>query len=374
MRVADTAVRRWEAGRIGTRHPTILGYRARVNVKVRIPPWATHVVSDHTDMDRAPRRVNARTVSSFTVRLPDDAYFEYGFVAEDGSIHADPDRTGPLERADNPWYPDLSCVRGPRYVPDPWSVGPHAEPQGTFQRVRLGASTSPRLADARNVVVYEPPGATGLLPLLLVADGTAYRRIAHLPALVDQEVASGRLPEMRVAFFDPTRPETRRDEFGAGSATVDAWHGRWLPELIEVARATDGTFLLGASLGASHLLELAWQRPDAFAGLALQSGAFLGTPDRPDPYRSTRSWVLERLAAEGLRLPWRVYLEVGSFDWLHPVVGQVAERLRERVAGGDDAVRYEVRSAGHNWTFWRDGLRDALLHLFAVGRRYPPRS
>ena len=105
-----------------------------------------------------------------------------------------------------------------------------------------------------------------------------------------------------------TNPDGLSCEFAI--VVDDEWQraglGRYLmTQLIEVARATDGTFLLGASLGASHLLELAWQRPDAFAGLALQSGAFLGTPDRPDPYRSTRSWVLERLAAEGLRLPWR---------------------------------------------------------------------
>ncbi|MEX2502861.1 MAG: hypothetical protein WD336_10840, partial [Trueperaceae bacterium] len=62
-------------------------------------------------------------------------------------------------------------------------------------------------------------------------------------------------------------------------------------------------------------------------------------------------------------LPWRVHHEVGTLDWLHDVNEQVAPHLADRT----DAYRFATRSAGHNWTFWRDGLADALTQLLGQG-------
>ena len=323
-----------------------------MHLDVRVPRWARHVVSDLTDMDRAPRPVDATRVTRFRLKLPDDVYFEYGFLDGEARLRADPDAH---ERADNPWYPELSCVRGPRYRPHPLAS---PDPGGAVGRTRRL-----RVADAggatRRVTLYEPAGLSGPAPLLLVHDGTAYQRIARLPAVLEASLAAGRVRPARLAFVDPSRPERRTEEYGYGDAYQAFLREALVPRLRDEADAEGGLLLLGASLGGLASTLLALHEPAAVAGLALQSPAFLGAPDERTFHATRRSWLLETLDADDRALPWRVYQEVGTMDWLHDVNAQAAARLAERV----DAHRYEVRAAGHNWTFWRDGVAQALEHL-----------
>src|SRR5690606_31219241 len=123
-------------------------------------------------------------------------------------------------------------------------------------------------------------------------------------------------------------------------------------------------FSLGASASARAALR-AVEREAAAAGsntVLAFSGAFQGVPEDPDPYRAERSWLLERVLAEGSVLPGDWYLEVGTLEWLVDVTQRVAAALAERGA----AVVLRQRNAGHNWTSWRNGLPDALR--FALGR------
>ena len=323
-----------------------------MDLDVRVPRWARHVVSDLTDMDRAPRPVDASRVARFRLKLPDDVYFEYGFLDGEGRLRADPDAP---ERADNPWHAELSCVRGPRYRPHPLA-SPGPEPAaGRTRRLRLtdaGGAT-------RRATLYEPAGLSGPAPLLLVHDGTAYQRIARLPAVLEALLADGRIRPARLAFVDPSRPDLRSDEYGFGADYQAFLRDVLVPRLRAEAEAEGGLLLLGASLGGLASTVLAMHDPASVAGLALQSPAFLGAPDDRAFHGSRRSWALETLAADDRALPWRVYQEVGTMDWLHDVNAKVAARLAQRA----EAHRYEVRAAGHNWTFWRDGVAQALEHL-----------
>ncbi|MDZ7707158.1 MAG: alpha/beta hydrolase-fold protein [Trueperaceae bacterium] len=323
-----------------------------MDLDVSVPSWARHVVSDLTDMHRAPRPVDATKVARFRLALPDDVYFEYGFMDEEGRLRADPDAE---ERADNPWYDEASCVRGPRYRPHPLASPDPEAARGRTRRLRFeDASGTPRRA-----TVYEPAGLSGPAPLVLVHDGTAYQRIAALPAVLEAQVAAGRVRPARLAFVDPSRPERREDEYGFGADYQAFLRDVAVPRLRDEAQAEGGLLLMGASLGGLASTQLALHDPSAVAGLALQSPAFLGAPDERTFHGTERSWLLEALAADDRALPWRVYQEVGSMDWLHDVNAEAAERLAERV----DAHRFEVRPAGHNWTFWRDGTAQALEHI-----------
>lgn len=323
-----------------------------MDLDVSVPRWARHAVSDLTDMDRAPRPVDASRVARFRLKLPDDAYFEYGFLDETGRLRADPEAP---ERADNPWYAELSCVRGPRYRPHPLaSPGPEAA-AGRTRRLRFEDATGA----TRRVTVYEPARLSGPAPLVLVHDGTAYQRIARLPAVLEASLAAGRVRAARLAFVDPSRPELRTDEYGFGAAYQAFLRDVLVPRLRDEADAEGGLLLLGASLGGLASTSLALHDPTAVAGLALQSPAFLGAPDQRTFHGTERSWLLETLEADDRALPWRIYQEVGSMDWLHDVNAKVAARFAERA----HAHRYEVREAGHNWTFWRDGTAQALEHL-----------
>lgn len=329
-----------------------------MQLEVTVPPWARHVVSDRTDMDRAPRPIDPSAVRRFRVPLPDDVYYEYAFLDADGRMRADPDNPN---RADNPWYPEVSCVRGPDYRPHPLARPDAVRASGRLRRVRLpdGSGTE------RRVAIYEPDGLTGPAPLAVVHDGTAYQRIAHLPALLELLVGQGRAVPARLAFLDPGRPDLRRSEYGFGEAYLHGLTRELLPRLRDAADATGGTVWIGASLGGLAALRAAWEAPEATAGLVLQSPALLGTPDERDFYRSRRSWWLDALARDDRALPWRVAQEVGTFDWLHDVNVEAAAALDPRVA----AARFTTRSAGHNWTFWRDGLAEGIAFVLAPEAR-----
>lgn len=328
-----------------------------MDLDVAVPAWARHVVSDLTDMHRRPHPVDASRVRRFRLRLPDDVHFEYAFLDAEGRMRADPANPA---RADNPWYPELSMARGPDYAPHPLAAPPEEAATGRLRRLRIEDEEG----ETRRVTVYEPAGAAGPLPLLLVHDGTAYLRIARLPAVLQALIDAGRARPARVAFVDPSRPDRRQAEYGFGERYLRFARRTLIPRLRDEADAEGGLLLMGASLGGLASTVLAMHDPGAVAGLALQSPAYLGAPDDREFYASRRSWARETLDAAGRGLPWRVYQEVGRLDWLADVNREVAARFAERAA----AQRYVERSAGHNWTFWRDGTAPALEHLL------PPRA
>ena len=73
-----------------------------MDLEIQIPEWATHIVSDLTDMDRNPHEVSREKVSSFSLDLPDDVYFEYAFLDAEGTMKADPANE---VRGKSIWYP-----------------------------------------------------------------------------------------------------------------------------------------------------------------------------------------------------------------------------------------------------------------------------
>ena len=329
-----------------------------MQLEVTVPPWARQVVSDRTDMDRAPRPIDPTAVRRFKVPLPDDVYYEYAFLDAEGRMRADPNNP---ERADNPWYPEVSCVRGPGYRAHPLAAPDPQAARGELRRLRMPDGAG----GVRRVALYQPAGLTGPAPLAIVHDGTAYQRIARLPALLETLVAEGRARPARLAFLDPSRPAARQVEYGFGERYLREVTRELLPRLRDQADAEGGTVWIGASLGGLAALRAAWEAPEATAGLVLQSPALLGTPDERDFHGGHRSWWLETLAHDDRALPWRVAQEVGTFDWLHDVNVEAAAALAPRV----DARRFVTRSAGHNWTFWRDGLAEGIAFVLAPDAR-----
>ena len=321
-----------------------------MQAEITIPDWARHVVSDHTDMDRSPHPVDSNRVSSFRLKLPDDVYFEYAFLDEEGQMRADPRNE---VRAQNPWYPEVSAIVGPDYRASPYAELPAEAATGQLDRHRF---ESEALGGTRRVTVYTPQQhGSRQLPLLLVQDGTAFLRLANLAGVLETLLTEERVVPARLAFVEPV---DRTVEYGF----EEPYRRFTLEELLPFLAAeypSDGQpLLMGASLGGLVSATLALLHPHRFAGLATFSGAFLGTPENRDFYGSQRSWVLERLAAtEDLQLRW--YSEVGTIEWLTEVNQRVHRELERRAA----EHAYRERHAGHNWTNWRNGLADALEFL-----------
>ena len=330
-----------------------LGRLADVQVTIDIPSWARHLVSDHTDMDRSPHPVDSTKVSRFTLELPDDVYFEYGFLDEEGRLRPDPAND---RRAENPWYPEASAVSGPEYAPDPYAEVAGDRATGDLRRMRW---ESERLSEVRRVNVYTPEGHGGPLPTILVQDGTAYMRVANLPAVLEALVRAGAAAPARLVLVEPV---DRQREYGFDEAYRSFVLEEVLPRVEQAYGEPTALHLMGASLGGLFSMTLALLHPDLVDGLATQSGAFLGTPEEPAFYRHDRSWVAERLAeGDPLQLP--AYTEVGTIEWLTAINREVHGHLEQSPARHVHAER----NAGHNWVNWRNGLAGALSFLL------PPR-
>ena len=165
---------------------------------------------------------------------------------------------------------------------------------------------------------------------------------------------------MRPAHLVFLEPTNRTAEYGFNEAYRKFVLEEALPEVEKTVPVTDERIALGASLGGLVSVLLALDAPELFRTVVTFSGAFLGAPDDKNFYSSKTSWVLDELERRD-RLPLRFYTEVGTLEWLTEVNRDVAQVL------GDKGYehRYAERSAGHNWTSWKNGFRGALT--FALG-------
>lgn len=320
-----------------------------MKVTIDIPEWATHVVSDLTDMDRAPHPVDAAKVSKFTLELPDDVYFEYGFIDQDGEIQPDPanDRI-----ADNPWYPNASALTGPDYEPDPYAQIELDRATGSLDRHRW---QSDLLKTVRRMSIYTPAEQAGPLPTIVVQDGTAFLRVARITAILQALVDEGKMAPARLVLVEPV---DRTAEYGFNETYRRFVLEEVLPRAEEAHGEPTDLYLLGVSLGGLFSLTMALHHPDLVAGVATQSGAFLGTPEEPEFYDDDRSWILQRLA-DGVEPSWRTYTDVGTLEWLT----DVNRRVHEQLERASTPHAYDERHAGHNWVNWRNGLAQALQFL-----------
>lgn len=317
-----------------------------MQVEFIVPDWATQVMSDLTDMERAPHKVDASKVRKFSVDLPDDAYFEYAFVDESGEVRLDPEND---VEADNPWHPDASAVLGPDYKPSPYAH-PKLKAEGRILRKRL---ESKNLGQTRRLIFYTPKGfETEKLPTVYVQDGTAYYRIARLADVLETLLEEQLVRPAHLVFIEPV---DRSAEYRFNPDYRAFITDEVLPLAEEELATTDERVAMGASLGGLASTTLALHHPETFQTVVAQSGAFLGSPEELDFYTGKSSWVLDTLTEKNtLDLRW--YLEVGTLEWLIDINRKVRDILKDK--GYDFA--YNERNAGHNWTNWRNGLADAL--------------
>lgn len=308
------------------------------------------LLSDHTDMDRSPLKLTAAAASGVTLELSDDAYFEYQWRAADGKPLADEQAQ---DTAPSIWYGTVNVIRGPAYRPDPLAVAAAAgEAAASLVRHRLDSRA---LGQQRRVNVYAPAGTEGVrLPAVLVQDGTAFFRLGRLAAALDAAVAKG-LPPLRLVFLEPV---DRSSEYRFSEAYRSFVLDEVVANIAGLAGPTAELYLLGASLGGLASASLALAAPETFSGVASFSGAFLGSPDRPDPYTSRDEWV-RSVIGSGVPLPDRWFIGTGTLEWLHGPNERLAGALQQAGA----TVAYLERPAGHNWPNWRDMIGPALAHL-----------
>jgi enterochelin esterase family protein len=118
---------------------------------------------------------------------------------------------------------------------------------------------------------------------------------------------------------------------------------------------------MGASLGAVAALSTAWNYPQTFRGLVLQSGSFFHRSEgsRRDEVLAP-VWSFLRSFEDEPRLEGiDTYISVGRYEG----VTDCNRRLAQRIRAAGVRVRYRESWDGHHWGSWRDRLAEALTWL-----------
>ena len=280
-----------------------------MDLEIQIPEWATHIVSDLTDMDRDPHRVSREKVSSFSLILPDDVYFEYAFLDAEGTMKADPANE---VRGKSIWYPEVSAVYGPEYEADPYTDVEDVE-AGETKRERIESDI---LGQTRRLSLYTPKGYEGeTLPVIYIQDGVAFYRFAKVHLTLEKMIADELIRPAHLVFIEPIG---RAAEYGYNEHYRRFVFEEVIPLVEETLNTTDERVAMGASLGALVSTLLAWDKPDVFGTVVAFSGAYLGTPESKDFYWDKDSWFLRALKGEKVK-PIRFYNDVGTLEWLTDV-------------------------------------------------------
>jgi enterochelin esterase family protein len=276
--------------------------------------------------------------------MPDLDCLEYLFDV-DGELAPDP---GNPDQVDGAFGPH-SWLAMPGYGPPAW-LDDEGRPGARHQLA----------AGEVDLEVWEPAGhEEAPLPLLLVHDGQEmdqYGRVVQFAAT---------RPPMRVALLGPG--DNRDERYAANPSYAAALVDEVLPALTSAFETFGKPILLGQSLGGLAALHAGWLHPEAFGGLALQSGSFF-TPVL-DPQESGYTHF-DRVVGFVASLHESTGAPVGF-----PPVAMTCGTAEENFANNRllhthlldldvDVCWGEVRQ-GHTWTCWRDSLHPHLTDLLA---------
>lgn len=275
-----------------------------------------------------------------------DARLEYKFVLNGSEWILDPRNPNQMPGG----FGTNSELRMPRYRA-PEEILHRADlPHG---RLLDTTFTSKSLEQSRPVQIYLPPNyrASGkTYPLILFHDGPDYIRFAHVPDILDNLTAAGRI-EPVVALFVP--PEERTAEYaGEKQAAFTRFITQellpWADSRFRTQKRSDRRAVIGASNGGNISLWLALNHPDVFGKVGAQS-----TNVAENVLRGFES---------GPRVPLTVFIDIGTYDI--PILKQRVNTLKALLKRKGYAFHFREYPEGHNWGNWGGHLAPILQTFF----------
>ncbi len=302
------------------------------------------------------------------MQVPATARIEYRLEIVRGSAHQvvlDP--LNPL-RSDCP-YGEKSVVTGADYRPPEFS---RERPEVRRGKILELSVDSRVFGERREFLLYLPARyrSDRTYPLLIVHDGPDYLRYAALSTVLDNLLHDREMADVIVLL---TGSPDRLVEYKVDPRQGDFLVRDLLPMVEErwpLRRERSARCLMGASYGGLTSLHTFSRYPEYFGMVFSQSGSFVHADVRPrhptegDPQLLADDEPIKQFVASFSR--WkpeeaaRLYLTCGRFESLIFFNRSLLNVLQEH--GYDYAFR-ELYD-GHNWTCWRDGLRDGFRYLF----------
>jgi len=243
------------------------------------------------------------------------------------------------------------------------------------------------LKDERKVWVHVPTGVAPSQSDLRVAiffDGLVYAHVLPGPTILDNLVASRRIPPVLSVFvgwsMHGRSPELCLPSPAFGRFLVEELLP-WVEHTYKVHLRAERTMLVGASCGGLSALHWAVEYPDHFRLVLSQSGSFqspdfgqfpTGLGPDEEPGRLIRALMGRP------RPPLRVWMEAGSLEGNYVLPGGVTllaanRHMRDVLTLKGYQVTYREFNGGHCPECWRETLVDGLVELLGTSpkRRRP---
>ncbi len=296
------------------------------------------------------------------LELPSDARVEYKFeLQRDYKTYLVRDPLNP-KMAMDPFGSNSVAEMG-RYTVPPWTRPEVGMRPGRMESFDLRSKV---WGDRRRTRVYLPAEYKPhkQYPLLVCQDGADYLKFAAFKTVLDNLIHRHEVAPLVVAFTNGSMH--RNAEYGANPKQVEFLCEELLPAVRKrygVTTDRGQTGLMGASFGGVSTLFTAFERPEVFGKLLLQSGSFLftdvGHHDRGPLWDPVAEFV-GRFRQDPARVDAKIYMSCGTFESLIYYNRSLFPLMRN--AGLP--VRFVEARDGHNWIAWRDRLREGLVTLF----------
>ena len=293
----------------------------------------------------------------YQTNLPRNAFIEYAYILDPDNADSDDGRTPDPFNPRAKWN-GINAVNHYFYMPEaaptPLIQRRRGVPQGRLTRVKIdpdGLAASAK----RDIFFYQPP-VDEPVPLLVAWDGRDYLKQAELPTLVNNLIADGEIRPVALALVDNGR-KNRFLEYGASDISLALLTEMVLPlarqqlNLLDIDEQPGAYAILGASMGGLMALYAGWRLPHIFGHVLAQSGAYA---------IHGQEFVIYPLVRYQPPPPIKIWLNVGTYDFLYDTSREMAQLLQERGA----AVTYQEYVGGHNYYAWRDQLADGLRLMF----------
>jgi enterochelin esterase family protein len=265
-------------------------------------------------------------------------------------------------------------VELPGAVPQPWIVKNPAIPAGHVEKQKI---SSELLRNERNLSVYTPPGyKTNGSPygLLVVSDEDVYLDQVPTPVILDNLIASSRIPATVAVLVANPSQESRNKELPPNPDFADFLAKELVPWIHAHYNVTSDprlTVVGGASHGVIAATFAGLRHSEVFGNVLCQSGSFWWAPDHTfDSGTSTETGWLAKEFIKSPKLALKFYMDAGSFEFDSGGNGgsilEPSRHMRDVLLAKGYEVHYQQFVGGHDFLSWRGTFADGLLAL--IGR------
>jgi hypothetical protein len=276
------------------------------------------------------------THDPFNPKKAPDGYGGFNSVVEPLSFQEDPGLE-PLQPGEPRWRKSRLSL---------------TDPDGFSRQVTL---LHPPLSLIQKRMKRERAGASPTVTVYF-QDGNDYLDLTGVSALFSRLATQHPELPLLTGVFIPPRDRIREYGLSAASAAYATFVARTVVPAVESVLNTGGTperrLIIGPSLGGLISVETGFRYPDVFGKVASQSGSFWFEDGK----------ILDFFKKEPA-FPQQFFMEVGLFE--PETMTTLNRKARDRARSLGLSVTYREYPSAHNWSAWRNRLREIFVTLLA---------